>query len=51
VDALPVRYDQEAWLHHFLNLWPAGSDAYSSYWAKMTSGPSYSLNQAYPQAI
>jgi hypothetical protein len=51
IDALPVRYNQETWLHDFLSQWPEGSDAYASYWKKITQGPDYKLDQAYLENI
>ena len=38
-DAIPVRYDHEAWLERFCGLWPAGSDAYESYHRRLLHGP------------
>ena len=47
IEALPVRYNQEAWLHDFLSQWPEGSDAHASYWSKITLGPNYTYDRAY----
>lgn len=47
IEALPIRYNQEAWLAEFSNQWPKGSDAHASYWAKITLGPNYTLDTAY----
>lgn len=35
VDAVPVPYDQGAWLPQFLANWPAGSDAHQSYFDRI----------------
>ena len=48
IDALPIRYDHNAWVNDFLHQWPEGSDAYLSYWKKINQGPDYQTNQAYP---
>jgi len=41
VDAIALRYDARAWERRFLALWPAGSDAHSSYYARIVSGPAF----------
>jgi hypothetical protein len=46
VEAIPLAYDQGAWLQRFVAQWPPGSDAYSSYWERIVSGPRYELGQA-----
>lgn len=46
VDALPVRYDHDAWMQQFLHVWPDGSDAHASYMKRILQGPAYSLNSA-----
>jgi predicted phosphodiesterase len=46
VEAIPLRYDQAAWEKRFLELWPAGSPAHRSYYARITNGPSYTVGQA-----
>lgn len=43
VEAHAVEYDHAAWLKRFLGLWPAGSDAYQSYYRRMIYGPDYEL--------
>ena len=48
VDALPVRYDHEAWQKSFLRNWPAGSPAWQSYFRRIADGPDYALQQAFP---
>lgn len=47
IEALPVLYNQNAWLHDFLTQWPENSDAYASYWPKITLGPNYTYDRAY----
>lgn len=46
VEALPLRYDVAAWEKRFLAQWPAGSDAYRSYYDRIVNGPDYALRDA-----
>jgi len=46
VEAVPVRYDDEAWIARFDRLWPAGSPASLSYRKRIASGPDYEMEQA-----
>lgn len=46
IDALPVRYPQDAWCARFLRSWPPGSDAHASYWERIERGPDYALADA-----
>ena len=46
VEALPVHYDDERWERDFLANWPAGSPAHSSYYNRITQGPSYTIEDA-----
>jgi hypothetical protein len=46
VEAVPVRYDYEAWIARFDRLWPAGSPASLSYRRRIASGPDYEMEQA-----
>jgi hypothetical protein len=46
VEAVPIRYDNEAWERHFLARWPAGSDAHVSYHRRIVSGPDYCAEHA-----
>jgi hypothetical protein len=46
VEAIALGYDQGAWLQRFVAQWPPGSDAYSSYWERIVSGPRYDVRQA-----
>jgi hypothetical protein len=46
VEAVPIRYDHEAWIARFDRLWPAGSPASLSYRRRIASGPDYEMEQA-----
>ena len=46
INALPLYFDDRAWLSHFDQLWPADSPAAISYRGRITSGPSHSRGQA-----
>jgi hypothetical protein len=46
VDAVAIDYDPTAWQQSFLRQWPAGSDAWRSYHARIVDGPSYRPEQA-----
>ena len=46
IEALPVKFDQGAWQARFLRAWPAGSDAYESYFERIRQGPNFSPKQA-----
>ena len=46
VEAVPVRYDYEAWMARFDRVWPAGSPAALSYRKRIASGPGYEVEQA-----
>ncbi len=46
VEAVPVRYDHEAWMTRFDRVWPAGSPASLSYRKRIASGPDYEVEQA-----
>jgi hypothetical protein len=48
VDALAVQYEQTAWEQAFLAQWPAGSEAHTSYWARLQQGPAYTVEEAVP---
>src|SRR5262245_2232852 len=45
-DALPVRYDQAAWIGQFLANWAPGSPAYEAYFNRIVSGPDFELRDA-----
>ncbi|MFM2399285.1 MAG: hypothetical protein RL341_1442 [Pseudomonadota bacterium] len=46
VQALAVQFDAAAWNRRFLAMWPAGSAAHQSYWARITGGPKQSMLHA-----
>ena len=46
VEARPIRYDHAAWLARFVASWPEGSDAHSSYFARIMNGPRYPQDAA-----
>jgi hypothetical protein len=46
VEAVPVRYDHDAWIARFDCVWPAGSPASVSYRRRVASGPGYDVEQA-----
>ena len=46
IDALPVHYEEDAFLARFLARWPQGSAAYLSYFSRIVDGPNYSVAQA-----
>jgi hypothetical protein len=46
IDALPVHYDQPAWLARFAASWPDGSAAHRSYYARIVHGPRYEQSSA-----
>ena len=45
-DAVAVDFDHQRWMSRFLEIWPAGSPAHHSYWARICDGPGFSLDQA-----
>ena len=45
-DAIPVHYDQTAWIKRFLANWPAGSPAYESYLDRIRMGPRFQVSDA-----
>jgi hypothetical protein len=46
VEAVALEYDALAWQRRFLAQWPAGSDAYRSYYERIANGPQYSVERA-----
>jgi len=46
VALLPVHYDAERWQADFVAQWPSGSDAWLSYFERITRGPAYLPAQA-----
>ena len=45
-DALPIDFDQRAWLDRFSKNWPEGSAAHQSYFKRITEGPAFHTSQA-----
>ena len=43
IDALPLHYDQRAFLDRFLARWPQDSPAHASYFERIVCGPDYAL--------
>jgi hypothetical protein len=48
IDAIPLSYDNDAFLRRFLARWPHGSAAHGSYFQRMMAGPDYTIDQAMP---
>jgi hypothetical protein len=48
IDAIPLKYDNAAFLDRFLARWTEGSPAHASYYRRIVSGPDYSIAQARP---
>lgn len=46
LEAIPIRYPQDAWREAFVAQWPAGSDAHQSYFGRIARGPDYRLDEA-----
>jgi hypothetical protein len=46
VDAIPVRYDHDAWMCRFSRNWPPGSAAHASYFERCSHGPAFTARQA-----
>jgi len=44
--AVPLHFDAKAWQAWFLSYWPEGSDAYVSYWNRISQGTSLSREGA-----
>ena len=45
-DALPVRFDQQAWVRRFLANWEPGSPAHQAYFNRIIHGPGFVLRDA-----
>ena len=45
-DALPVAYDQSAWIDRFLSNWPPGSPGHEAYFNRVVNGPDFNLHDA-----
>ena len=48
IDAIPLKYDNTAFLDCFLARWAEGSPAHASYYRRIVSGPDYLIAQARP---
>lgn len=48
IDAIPLDYDNDAFLGRFLAQWPQASAAHASYFQRITAGPDHSIEQAKP---
>lgn len=46
VDAIPVRFDHDAWMADFLARWPPASPAHTSYFGRISTGPQFTVRQA-----
>ena len=46
LDAIAIDYDDDAWRGSFLAQWPPGSDAHTSYWARISEGTDYRFDDA-----
>lgn len=46
IDALAIPFDAASWEASFLNNWPAGSDAWVSYFDRIRNGPKFFRTQA-----
>ena len=49
IDALAVRYDRDDFLVRFLQRWPQGSPAHTSYHRRIVDGPDYPIARAFAQ--
>jgi hypothetical protein len=49
IDAIALRYEQDAFLKRFLARWPQGSPAHASYYNRIVEGPDYTIAQAAPR--
>lgn len=50
VDALRIEFDLAAWLARFDTIWPAGSQAATSYRRRIVEGPAFTVDQALGRA-
>lgn len=46
VDTRAINYDQTQWRQNFLANWPEGTDAHTSYFSRIETGPAYTVAQA-----
>jgi hypothetical protein len=45
-EAIAIDIDAAAWQARFQQLWPPGSDAHGSYFARIVHGPDYAMADA-----
>jgi len=50
VEAIEIAYDHERWARRFLAAWPEGSAAHDSYWRRISDGPRFAPESAWPRA-
>ena len=48
IDALPIHYDAQQWQKHFVSIWPEGTAAHRSYFARIMNGPDFLPMDAAP---
>ncbi len=46
VHAVDLHWPADAWMQHFRQAWPEGSDAHRSYWQRIAHGPTFDPAQA-----
>lgn len=51
VDALPLRYDLDAFVARFTRRWPEGSPAHRSYFRRIVAGPEHAVDRARPSLL
>ena len=47
LDAIAIEIDSPAWHRRFLQQWPPGSDAHTSYWERISRGPIFESADAF----
>jgi hypothetical protein len=48
ISLLPVHFDRPRWHAEFMQQWPEGSAAWTSYWPRIVHGPAFTPDQARP---
>jgi hypothetical protein len=48
IDAVPIDYDADQWRQHFISIWPEGTAAHRSYFARIMNGPDFLPMDAAP---
>jgi hypothetical protein len=46
MDAIAIEHDTARWQATFRRQWPQGSDAFESYWTRLSAGPRYAAGDA-----